>query len=401
MIPFDFIAQKNAQEAEHGFIRKIVEAKHEIMSFVNNRLGWNEAREFLNYFKGSFNLSIAVKNAQTDELYEPWRERKVKNEVMIMNYLSEYTSIPIPRIYHWGFTEEGPQQLGPFMIEEFMEGESLADPAVLDLDINEAKLDIIYEQIASFMLELSRLEFPRIGAISNVSGEWVVAEPPLTYDMNEVVGFTGFPADYFTTLSSFTCSSDYFAARAHCLQAHLETQRNIAFEDEDITWNRYIARYCFGKLIPARSTVDDSRPFRIFCDDLRPSNMLVDPKTMRITALLDFEFTDEFLDLFEPRKEQFLHAMERVEAKSAISGEPRLSARMRESWDSKRFWFNLASRSSFDIDQIFWEVLYQEGLGEVMLDTATLAGKEEFLKRKKNQFKAYWAEKQNDARFNK
>ncbi|KAL5317943.1 hypothetical protein ACEPPN_015047 [Leptodophora sp. 'Broadleaf-Isolate-01'] len=93
--------------------------------------------------------------------------------------------------------------------------------------------------------------------------------------------------------------------------------------------------------------------------------------------------------------------MERVEAKSAISGEPRLSARMRESWDSKRFWFNLASRSSFDIDQIFWEVLYQEGLGEVMLDTATLAGKEEFLKRKKNQFKAYWAEKQNDARFNK
>lgn len=162
----------------------------------------------------------------------------------------------------------------------------------MDLDINEAKLDIIYEQIASFMLELSRLEFPRIGAISNVSGEWVVAEPPLTYDMNEVVGFTGFPADYFTTLSSFTCSSDYFAARAHCLQAHLETQRNIAFEDEDITWNRYIARYCFGKLIPARSTVYDSRPFRIFCDDLRPSNMLVDPKTMRITALLDFEFTD-------------------------------------------------------------------------------------------------------------
>lgn len=44
-----------------------------------------------------------------------------------MNYLSEYTSIPIPRIYHWGFTEEGPQQLGPFMIEEFMEGESLGD----------------------------------------------------------------------------------------------------------------------------------------------------------------------------------------------------------------------------------------------------------------------------------
>jgi hypothetical protein len=56
---------------------------------------------------------------------------------------------------------------------------------------------------------------------------------------------------------------------------------------------------------------------------------------------------------------------------------------MRESWDSGRFWFNLASRSSFDIDQIYWEVLYKEGLGEAMLDTATLARKEEFLKRKR------------------
>ena len=195
MIPFDFIAQKNAQEAQHAFIRKFVVAQHEIVSFVNNRLGWNEAGEFFDYFKGSFNLSMAVRNSETNKrvlirfpfpgkVYEPWREKKVKNEVMIMNYLSEYKSIPVPRIYHWGLTEESPQQLGPFMIEEFMEGENLgdilkkptgneADPAILDPDIDEAKLNIVYEQVASFMLELSRLEFPRIGAISKnaVSGE--------------------------------------------------------------------------------------------------------------------------------------------------------------------------------------------------------------------------------------
>ena len=110
----------------------------------------------------------------------------------------------------------------------------------------------------------------------------------------------------------------------------------------------------------------------------------------------------EFLDLFEPRKEQFIHAMERVEARLALlAEEPRLSARMRESWDSGRFWFNLASRSSFDVDQIYWELLHKEDLGEAMLDTATLTRKEEFLKQKKNQFEKYWAEKQNDARFDK
>ncbi|KAK0111011.1 hypothetical protein ONS95_001391 [Cadophora gregata] len=453
MIPFDFIAQKDAQDAQHAFIRKFVEAKHDIVAFVNGRLGWDGAGVFLNFFKGSFNLSMAMKKSQTKErvlirfpflgkVYELWREKKVQNEVMAMKYLSEHTSIPLPRVYSWGLTEESPQQLGPFMIEEFMEGENLgdilkkpteneADPAILDPDIDEAKLNIVYEQIAGFLLQLSRLEFPRIGAISqnDVSGEWTVTEPPLTYDMNEVVGFAGFPTDYFTAMSTFSCSSDYFAARAHCLQEHLETQRNIAFEDCDITWNRYVARCCFDKLIPTHGTIDDSGPFRIFCDDLRPSNMLVDPETMRITALLDFEFTNampaqfaydlpwwlilqqpgievsegkqKFLDLFEPRKEQFLCAMERVEARTTMpAGELRLSARMRESWDSGRFWFNLASRSSFDVDQIYWEMLHKEGSGEVMLDPTTAAKKEEFLKMKKDQFEVYWAEKQNDVRFN-
>jgi hypothetical protein len=87
--------------------------------------------------------------------------------------------------------------------------------------------------------------------------------------------------------------------------------------------------------------------------------MLIDPKTMYITALLNFEFTNvmpaqfaynlpwwlilqppgigvserkqAFLDLFEPQKEQFIHVIERVEARSALPArEPRLSARMRD-----------------------------------------------------------------------
>ncbi|KAI1370797.1 hypothetical protein F4677DRAFT_344373 [Hypoxylon crocopeplum] len=449
MASFDFIAEKNALEAQVEFIGKFVDAKRDIVSFVGSCLGWNKAGEFIEFFKGSFNLSLAVRNAETSErvlirfpfpgkIYGPWRDKKVRDEVMVMNYLSEHTTIPVPRVRYWGLTEESPQQLGPFMIEDFMEGENLGDllkkpteneedPATLDPDIDEGKLKTIYEQIAGFMLELSRLEFPRIGAISKdtVSGEWTVAGLPLTYDMNEVVTFAGFPADHFTT-ASFSRASDYFAERARCLQTHLETQRNIGFENEDITWNRYVARHCFTNIIPTYGTVDDSGPFRLFCDDLRPSNMLADPRTMRITAVLDFEFTNampaqfaydlpwwlilgqpgilisegkqEFLDLFELRKEQFIHAMERVEARSAVK-EPRLSARMRDSWDSGRFWFNLASRSSFDVDEIYWKMLHKENLGEVILDTATLAKKEEFLKRKKDQFGAYWAERINDPRF--
>jgi hypothetical protein len=74
------------------------------------------------------------------------------------------------------------------------------------------------------MLKLSRLEFLRIRAIfkNTVSAKWTVAEPLLTYDINKVVGFAGFPADYFITMLSFARASDYFAAHAQYLQAYLK-----------------------------------------------------------------------------------------------------------------------------------------------------------------------------------
>jgi hypothetical protein len=72
----------------------------------------------------------------------------------------------------------------------------------------------------------------------------------------------------------------------------LEIQYNIAFEDREITWNRYVVQHCFSKLIPTYSIVDNTRPFRVFCNNLQPLNMLVNLKTIRITALLDFEFTN-------------------------------------------------------------------------------------------------------------
>lgn len=452
--PFDFIAQADAEDAKLAFIHKFIGAKEDIISFVNHRLGWNNAGEFFDYSKGSFNLGIAVRHSKTGErvlirfpfpgkVHGPWHEEKVKNEVMVMRYLLQHTSIPIPRVHHWGRTEESPQQLGPFIIEEYMEGEDLGDllkapsqdeqdPAILDPQIDGAKLDKVYEQIAGFMLEISQLEFPRIGSISQdaESAHWNVTGPPLTYDMNEVVAFAGFPADHFANTAPFDRASDYFAERAQCLQTNLDTHRNIGFEDEKITWQRYIARRCFAKLIPTYGTVDDRGPFRLFCDDLRPSNMLADPETMRITALLDLEFTNvmpaqyaydvpwwlvlghpaimvsegkqEFLDLFEPRKDQFLRAMERVEEASRAlpaAGGLRLSRRMRDSWDSGRFWFNLAARSSFDVDEIYWKCLHEDGRGEAMLGEEILAEKDEFLKRKKEQFDAYWEEKENDQRF--
>jgi len=38
-----------------------------------------------------------------------------------MKYLNQNTTIPIPRVISWGFTKEKPQQLGPFIIMDYVD----------------------------------------------------------------------------------------------------------------------------------------------------------------------------------------------------------------------------------------------------------------------------------------
>lgn len=51
-------------------------------------------------------------------------EEKVRNEVSIMQFLSEKTSdkipIPVPSIFRWTKTKESPLKLGPFIIMNYI-----------------------------------------------------------------------------------------------------------------------------------------------------------------------------------------------------------------------------------------------------------------------------------------
>jgi hypothetical protein len=213
---------------------------------------------------------------------------------------------------------------------------------ILNPTIKEDTLDTIYIQLADYILQISRLEFPYIGAISKDASEtWTVTGRPLIYNMNELASSTGYLLDQFPT-ALFDHTSDFFQSIARQYLLHLKTQRNLADDKADIR-KRFIAQYRFGQLIP-KYCIDDAGPFKVFCDDIQATNILIDPNTLRITAVLDFEFTnsipaqftydppwwlllrgpdmwlerygmDEFLVQYVPRMEQFLRAIERVEAK--------------------------------------------------------------------------------------
>ncbi|TPX14886.1 uncharacterized protein E0L32_004995 [Thyridium curvatum] len=438
---FDEIEETNGDDECRAWLDRVLDAKVELATFVAARRGGGRATEYVGFLKGSFNFSLRFKfsDGGPDAIIRfpkpghtatALRDEKVANEVQVMEYLNQNTTIPIPRVHSWGLTSESPQQFGPFIIMDYVEGTLLStvlkqpmksdqEDMILDPSIDNAILNKVYHQLADYLLQLSQLSFTRIGAISKDGDTWSITKRPLTYNMNELATVAGYSDDLFPT-STFDRASDYLNSVAHEHLAHLWTQRNLA-DDPEIAQARFIARHRFVQLIP-KYCIDDAGPFIPFCDDLRPSNMLVHPQTLQITAVLDFEFTnampaqftydppwwlllsgpevwldrgsiEEFRNCYEPRMEQFLRALELVEGMSVPGGEqltkPRLSTRMRDSWRSGRFWFDYAARKSFELDAIYWAALHDGGTGIELLDDEARAELEPFIEKKKEQLMAY------------
>ena len=453
MTVFDEIAETDGDNEWKTWLEKVFVSRDEIVTFVAGRRGRGIAGEFVRYLRGSFNLSICIKfndggpNAiirfpKPGHTATAFRDEKVVNEVQFMRYLSQNTTIPLPRVISWGSTEESPQQLGPFIIMGYVDGTRLStilkqqtendqEDVVLNPDINDTTLDIVYDQIADYMVQLSEQDFTGIGAISEdpASNTWSVTGRPLTYNMNELATVSSYTIDKFPT-SQFASVNEYFQNLANEHLIHLRTQRNLADDPEDAQ-KRFFARHRFKQLIP-KYCIQDAGPFKPFCDDLQPSNVLADPETLQITAVLDFEFTnampaqyaydppwwllllgpdmwlerrtmEEFLTRYEPRMEQFLRALERVEARSGSKRKqargPRLSTRMRDSWRTGRFWFNYGIRKSFDIDAVYWAALHDGRVGVDSLDNEARTEMESMRQMKMEQLKAY--KEECAARFSK
>lgn len=104
MAPYDAIAKRNVDDERIAFARKLLDAAVDIVSFVDKRLEWNGAGRYDGLLGASFNISLKVKRDDSDEhviirfpspgkVHGPWREEKVKNEVMAMNYVVTPSSL--------------------------------------------------------------------------------------------------------------------------------------------------------------------------------------------------------------------------------------------------------------------------------------------------------------------
>ncbi|KAJ5193754.1 Aminoglycoside phosphotransferase [Penicillium cf. griseofulvum] len=363
--------------------------------------------------KGSYNISVWTKyqiGAIVIRLSQPgavmFPEEKIVNEVAIMRFLMDQTLITIPRILHSGTKQESPLELGSFIMMEYIghktkmyaalntPGCPIEERGVLDPYIDEDRLELLYSQLASVLLQLYLPSLSRIGSLSQIDEfTWEVTRRPLTMNTNELVRIGGLPRSKLPGINTtFETSSSYIEALADINLEHLIHQRNDCVDPinpADDCRRKYIARQLFRKLAKEKKLTNpllEKGPFKIWCDDLRPANVLLKEDSTQIAGVVDWEFTyvapvefsyappwwlliekpefwakgiEDWIRVFGLRLKKFLKAMKDCEdtaiQKGLLREDQRLSGPMYESWESGDFWIMYAVKHSFAFDEIYWQ----------------------------------------------
>ena len=349
---------------------------------------------------------------------------KAVQEGATARFVRQHTKVPVPKIFHYGGTSD----LGPFMILQHVENNGLMsgrlktrnpDPdvtSVLDPRISDSLLSKYYGKAAHCLLEISRLSFNRIGSLSeNEDNTFAITGRPLSKNMNDMLRLANIPRSVLPPEGKIYGSTDeWYAALAEMHMAQLVFQHNDLVTTEDDCRNKYVARQLFRRLardrqLSAFGFADDcwspqskswasrlsSAPsnldsFRLWADDFRPGNILVDDSD-DVVAVIDWELAyagptqfmldcpwwlllevpeswkpdiDDWTKVYDKRLQTWLSAMEKAENDIGTVSLPFcLSVYMRESWETGRFWLNYAARNSWAFDTVFWKYLNEKFFG--------------------------------------
>lgn len=433
-LPFDDAAWEKSDQIEDSWLDLLFDEDiyNEIGIFLAGHHSPRQWADFKFLKSGGFNASFLMTFTDTDTGGSVLRlplpgvhmfpEEKVRNEVSVMQFITERTlqtmPIPVPMVFRWGGRNESPSNLGPFIIMGYIDHErSISDllempgreskqRPELNPDTSATKLKAFYRELANIVFSLSTLSADRIGSLKQTGkSAWEVAYRPLSISMNGIVRLGTLPRSKLPT-AIYDRASLYFEALAELHISHLKHQRNDAIDSADDCRRKFVARFLFRKLIRDQELRDkwishEHGPFPVWCDDFRPRNVMVD-KAEKVVGVVDWEFTytapvefthappwwlllekpeywtkglDDWCAQYERRLQIFLQAMMDCEEHAYQSGNERpeesqrLSSRMRHSWESGDFWIMYAARNNFAFDAIFWNKIDQRFFGSNKSDT--------------------------------
>ncbi|KAL9624591.1 MAG: hypothetical protein Q9160_001256 [Pyrenula sp. 1 TL-2023] len=380
------------------WMRKI----HKQISPIVNRIAarYDVEVEPTFFATGSFNYCYkATVNEQLDLLFRfpilgksAFRYEKTDDESAIIAYISRYTSIPVPKVFA---VEDSP--VGPFIAMNFVQGTLLSKHlqtpsdsqtmSVLSPEVRTSTLTKAYHGMAGILVELAKCRFTHIGGLKLENPRnWRIGKRPCTLNMNTLVAQGNYPTSALPE-HEFSTANDYFTALANMHIVHLRSQRNDAVENEEDCRKKFIARYLFLKIARNFSTVHNNGPFPLFCDDFRPSNVIVN-SDLNVRSIIDWEYCyaapveltycspwwlllarpedwkdglDAFLEQYLPRQQLFLKVLREYEDMAIQRGDliqsQRLSDNMAQSLSNGSFWFCAAATSSFGFDDIYWRFI--------------------------------------------
>ncbi|KAK2016428.1 phosphotransferase [Colletotrichum eremochloae] len=322
---------------------------------------------------------------------------KTLYEVATSEYIRLNTSVPVLEVLHY----DRDSNIRPMLIVRRVEHEGdLGDPLAvqgrdpdltpaLNLSLLENKLRNLWGKMAWVLLELAKPNFPRIGSLLEVDGAFRVAGRPLTQNMNTMTQLAHVPQSIFPAEGkTFVTADDWYVELADMHLAQLLFQHNDLISSENDCRNKKMTRLS----IPAP---DGSAAFRLWCDDFRPTNVLIGGSgpdgNVKVAAVIDWEFTyaaptqfvldppwwllfetpemwdlsgvDKWSKAYELQLEIWLKAMEDQEKGTVFLDGITLSEHMRESWKTGRFWLNYAARKSWAFDAVFWNFLDERFFG--------------------------------------
>ncbi|KAH8648692.1 hypothetical protein BX600DRAFT_475637 [Xylariales sp. PMI_506] len=345
-------------------------------------------------------------------------------------FLAKRTQLPIPQQFYYG----GDSPVGPFVMMECIDhcgsvsarlttpSEDSSAPHVLNPNTPESTLEAIWGQIATYLLQLSQLTFPRIGSLLEVSeGSYEVAGRPMTHNMTDMVRLANIPRAVLPPPGkTYMTADEWYVALSEMHIAQLIFQQNDLVVSAHDCRNKYVARQIFRRLArqgrlstfgfaedmwsaqsfqmrsasvlaPLSPAPSKFGSFRFWGDDFRAGNILL-KGTDEVAALIDWEFSyagptqfildppwwllletaemwpsgmDDWCKAYELRLKTWLSAMEKAEANSAKDPDlpVSLSQYMRESWETGRFFLSYGARKSWAFDAMYWKFLDKRFFG--------------------------------------
>ncbi|KAG9684549.1 hypothetical protein KCU95_g12899, partial [Aureobasidium melanogenum] len=213
---------------------------------------------------------------------------KTENEASVLSWLDKHTTIPVPRVVAYDSATDNP--LGhEFILMTREPGQSLAD---VYNSFTSMQKDHILDQLIDVNAELHKHTWSHIGGLSTDNKGHIIPGPVLeeTFWFGPDI-LALWPAH--ETFESLNISGPFKSYVAY-ISAHLlkykhaiETHPSLEFMRDFLPQlDRFLARISAE---PMQSKLNDIS-LRLAHKDLHFANILVDPVTAHITAIIDWEF---------------------------------------------------------------------------------------------------------------